>query len=76
MAEAKIKKLLMQRSTLYKDAPPEVVQELDKLSHSFNLDAKQIVGLFDKYMTVNRYGHEAIDICIHRGQNFEMCDRL
>lgn len=57
MVEAKIKKLLMQRSTLYKDAPPEVVQELDKLSHSLHLDAKQIVGLFDKYMTVNRCGY-------------------
>jgi hypothetical protein len=76
MAEAKIKKLLMQRSTLYKDAPPEVVQELDKLSHSINLDAKQIVGLFDKYMTVNRCGYQVLDISICNSRNFEMCHRF
>lgn len=49
-----MKKLLMQRSTSYKDVPANVIQELEKLSRDLGVDTKKIVGLFDKFMTISR----------------------
>lgn len=52
--DTKLKKLLMQRSTAYKDVPADVIQELAKLSENLGMETKKIAGVFDKFMTISR----------------------
>jgi hypothetical protein len=62
MMDAKLKKLLMQRSTLYKNISSDVVFELSKLSDDMGVESKKIVGLFDKFMTVSRQNSTSVTL--------------
>ena len=55
-----MKKLLMQRSTSYKNVPSDVIQELVTLSRDLGVDAKKIAGLFDKFMTISRQSSSSV----------------
>ena len=55
-----MKKLLMQRSTSYKNVATDVIQELVKLSQDLHVDEKKIVGLFDKFMTISRQASSSV----------------
>lgn len=55
-----MKKLLMQRSTLYKNVPTDVIQELVKLSNDLDLDAKNIARSFDKFMAISRQASSSV----------------
>ena len=57
----KVKKLLMQRSTLYKDVSADVVEELLRVGDKFGMDVKKVVSAFDKFMTVSRYVNASVD---------------
>lgn len=57
----KVKKLLMQRSTLYKDVSADVVEELLRMGDKFGMDVKKVVSAFDKFMTVSRYVNASVD---------------
>lgn len=58
--DAKIKKLLMQRSTLYKGIEAPVLDEISKIARSLSLEPKKIVGLFDKFMTISRMNSTSV----------------
>lgn len=60
MTDVRLKKLLMQRSTVYKDIPTDVVEELGKLAKDMGLETKKLVGLFDKFMTVSRQSNTSV----------------
>lgn len=60
--DIKLKKLLMQRSTVYKNVPADVVQELSKLTQDMGVESKKIVGLFDKFMTVSRQNSTSVTL--------------
>ena len=59
-ADVKIKKLLMQRSTLYKGIEAPVLNEISKIALSLSLEPKKIVALFDKFMTINRMNSTSV----------------
>lgn len=50
-----MKRLLTQRSTLYKNVMSDVVSELVELARKYDVDSKRIVIMFDKYMTLTRW---------------------
>ncbi len=58
--DTKIKKLLMQRSTLYKGIEAPVLDEISKIARSLSLEPKKFVGLFDKFMTINRMNSTSV----------------
>lgn len=60
MTDVRLKKLLMQRSTVYKDISTDVVEELGKLAKDMRLETKKLVGLFDKFMTVSRQSNTSV----------------
>ena len=49
-----MKRMLVQRSTLYKTVGSDVIEELVKLANVYGVDGKKIVTMFDKFMTVSR----------------------
>ena len=59
-SETKIKKLLMQRSTLYKGISSDIISEISTLATDLQLEPKKIVGLFDKFMTINRMNSTSV----------------
>jgi DNA polymerase alpha subunit B len=60
MSDTTIKKLLMQRSTVYKDISPNVVRELAKISKDIDVESKKIVGMFDKFVAISRQSSASV----------------
>ena len=59
-SEQKLKKLLCQRGTLYRQCQPSVISSLSALGTELQLDSKKVVALFDKFMTIHRMNAESV----------------
>ena len=59
-SEAKIKKLLLQKGTLYRSIDGSIISSLATLGNDLQLDSKNVVALFDKFMTINRMNSTSV----------------